>query len=95
MSMNLYGYFKDSKGRSVSQLPFIQTPTDLSYRVIPRGTEEIILTQDNWKEKLKIYFDWVKEIYKTDPEQYSNHIEEFKNLFDDYGQDYQAHIFVI
>lgn len=57
MSMNLFGAFYDSKNRQVAKLGFRQTPTKLSYQIVPAKIEKIELTRDNFKKVLAPYFD--------------------------------------
>ena len=57
MSMNLFGAFYDSKNRQVAKLSFRQTPTKLSYQIVPAKIEKFELTRDNFEKVLAPYFD--------------------------------------
>lgn len=57
MSMNLFGAFYDSKNRQVAKLSFRQTPTRLSYQIVPAEIEKIELTRNNFEKVLAPYFD--------------------------------------
>lgn len=87
MSMNLAGGFFDKKGRCVKQIEFWQTPTELSYKIVPHNVEKILLTRDNYEYVLRLYFDMVGSAKDTQK-------KELEELFDQWGDDYTAKIWV-
>lgn len=90
MSMNLIGYFLDSKDRKVMDIPFCQTPTKTTYDILGDNTE-IKINKDNWEELLKEYFDWLKAI-EEDEEYLEDHKKDIGRIIEEWGEDYQGYL---
>lgn len=52
MSMNICGY------SNIGEIPFRQTPTNLSYKIVHRG-EGKLTDLSLCKKRLQYYFEWV------------------------------------
>lgn len=87
MSINLYGEFVDKKGRTVCELSFNQTPTQLTYKIVPEDSDRLIIKNyDHFIKVLKPYFDYnncmVAKPFDTKEEK----INEIKQIrLDDYN----------
>lgn len=97
MSMNLFAYFEDEKGKIVNKINLHQSSTETTFKVMD-GKTRIEVTPSNFLDVMKFYFLETLQIQENefgekDIEEYQKKFEEEKeNYFKEIAEDYDITI---
>ena len=85
MSINVKLRYYDRKGRQVKDVPVVQTPTKVTFQILPYRRKI-----EDFYGPYQRYADYVREIWSDDQKAVSEHLSMIMEVQLTYGDDYQA-----